>query len=321
MAKKIKRGICIAGILACALLVLTNPKAASSGALQGVLLCGEVAIPSLFPMTFLTVMLCRISGGGMLPVWLLSLISGYPVGARLLKNRVENGAISERQAKRGMLFCVNAGPAFIVTVAGYTCLGNLQLGWLLLGAHLLGSLSVFLIFKKGVMQKPPAQKQSEPFLDTFTLSAYESANAMMQICAWIILFSAFCTVLRSSPLPDPIKQALLATAEITNAVTQYRSPVLLSFLLGFGGFCVHFQALSAGRNIRPHYLLFLAARLLHGAIAAAACFLLLKCFPIAVETATVQLSSARENHIAAFCSLLFTLLVFAASLKNYRKKV
>lgn len=319
MAKKIGRGVCIAGIFACALLMLANPKAASGGALQGVLLCGEVAIPSLFPMTFLTVMLCHMAGGGILPVWLLSLVSGYPVGARLIKNRLDSGAISEKQAKRGVLFCVNAGPAFVVTAVGYACLGNLKLGWLLLGAHLLGSLAVFLLFKKGVLQKSSVQRTGEPFLDTFTQSAYESANAMLQICGWIILFSSFCAVLRQTPLLAPLKDALLATAEITNAVTHYRSPMLLSFLLGFGGFCVHFQALSAGREIRPPYLLFLAARLLHGAVSAAACYLLLQCFPIAVETAKVYLSSARENHIAAFCSLLFTLLVFTVSLKKYKK--
>lgn len=319
MAGRIKKGLLFSGILFCACFILINPKAASNGALSGILLCGEVAIPSLFPMTFLTVMLCHISGGGMLSVWLLSMISGYPVGARLIKSRFEAGALNETQSRQGMLFCVNAGPAFIVTAVGYTCLGSIQLGWLLLAAHLLGSAAVFLIFKKDSLGKKRVQCESEPFFDIFTQSAYESANAMMQICAWVVLFSAFCEVLQQSSLPDGVKHCILSTAEITSAVTLYRSPVLLAFLLGFGGFCVHFQALSAGANLRPPYPIFLTARLLHGGISALACFILLKCFPIAIPTAAVVLSSARENHVAAFCSLLFTMVVFAFSFKNYRK--
>lgn len=319
MAKKIKRWLISVGILATAAFILTDPKSASNGALHGVILSGKVAIPSLFPMTFLTVMLCRISGGGMMSVWLLSMVSGYPVGARLIKNRFALGAISKTQAKRGMLFCVNAGPAFVVTAVGCVCLGNIKLGWLLLGAHILGSLAVFLLFKKGSLQKNEVSSGEEDFLDVFTLSAYESSQAMIQICGWIILFSAFCEVLRQSGLPSILKTVLLSTAEITSAVSLYRAPVLLAFLLGFGGFCVHFQVLSAGREIRPTYFLFFLARILHGGISAGACYLLLKCFPISVETAKIELSYAQENNLLAFCSLLLTLVVFAFSLKNRRK--
>lgn len=319
MTKKLRRGLLAAGILICAVCLLTNPKAANQGALKGILLCGKSAIPSLFPMTFLTVMLCRIAGGGILPVWLLSLISGYPVGARLIQNRLESGAINEKQAQRGMLFCVNAGPAFIVTAVGYAWLGNIRLGWLLLLAHLLGSLVVFLLCKGHALEKTPVSDNTEPFLDTFTQSARESTNAMVQICGWIVLFSSFCAVLEQSVLPVWVKNTLLATLEITSAVTRYRAPVLLSFLLGFGGFCVHFQVLSASRQARPSYPIFFLVRLLHGLLSAIFCHILLKCFPIAVETAAVSLSSARENHTAAFCSLLFTMLVFAFSIKNDKK--
>ncbi len=319
MAKKIKRWFIGGGILAAAVFLLSNPRAASSGALQGIMLSGKVAIPSLFPMTFLTVMLCRISGGGMISVWLLSMISGYPVGARLIKNRFALGAITEKQAKRGMLFCVNAGPAFVVTAVGCVCLGNIKLGWLLLAAHILGSLAVFLLFKKGALQKKEVSAGEEDFLDVFTLSAYESAQAMIQICGWVILFSAFCEVMRQSGLPTILKTILLSTAEITSAITLHKAPVLLSFLLGFGGLCVHFQVLSAGREIRPKYFLFFLARILHGGISAGACYLLLKCFPISVETAKIELSYARENNLLAFCSLILTFVVFIFSLKNRRK--
>ena len=319
MGSKIKKLLIMFCVLATAVFILSNPSAASDGAVKGILLCGRVAIPFLFPMSFLTIMLCKLANGGLFSVWLLSLISGYPVGARLIKSRFSAGVINVTQAKRGMLFCVNAGPAFIVTAVGYSCLRNIKLGWLLLAAHIIGSAILFLIFKKDILKKSDIKLEQEKILDIFTESAYESAEAMLQICGWIILFSSFCQVLKDVNLPDIIKNTLLATAEITSAVTIYRSPLILSFLLGFGGFCVHFQVLSAGREIRPNYLIFLLSRIIHGGISAGLCYLLLKCFPIALETASIEISNANKNSPIAFCSLLFTLVVFAFSVKNYNK--
>ncbi len=319
MAEKFKKWVITLSILAVAIFILTDPKAASEGALRGVLLCGRVAIPSLFPLMFLTVMLCRVTDGGVLSVWLLSLISGYPVGARLIKTRFLAGVLNETESKRSILFCVNAGPAFVVTAVGYACLKNIKLGWLLLAAHLLGSIALFLIFNKGTMQKSKAEIKKENFLDAFTASAYDSCEAMLQICGWVILFSCLCEIFKQSALPNTIKDILLASAEITSAVTIYHSPIILSFLLGFGGFCVHLQVLSVGQKIRPNYFVFFLSRILHGSISAIACYLLLKIFPITVEVAKVELSYSNQNNILAFCFLILTLLCFAFSIKNYKK--
>lgn len=319
MAEKFKKWVITLSILVVAVFILTNPKSASEGALRGVLLCGRVAIPSLFPLMFLTVMLCRFTDGGIFSVWLLSLISGYPVGARLIKTRFSEGLLSETQSKRSILFCVNAGPAFVVTAVGYACLKNVKLGWLLLAAHLLGSVALFLIFNKGTLQKNRTEIKKGSFLDLFTSSAYDSCEAMLQICGWVILFSCLCEILKQSILPNTVKEILLATSEITSAVTIYRSPIILSFLLGFGGFCVHFQVLSVGQQIRPNYFVFFLSRILHGFISAVACYLLLKIFPITVEVAKISLTYSNQNNILAFCSLILTLLCFAFSMKNYKK--
>ena len=319
MAEKFKKWVMTLIILAVAIFILTDPKSASEGALKGVLLCGRVAIPSLFPLMFLTVMLCRVTDGGIFSVWLLSLISGYPVGARLIKTRFLAGILNEAQSKRSILFCVNAGPAFVVTAVGYACLKNVKLGWLLLAAHLLGSVALFLIFNKSTPNKNKTEIKKESFLDIFTSSAYDSSEAMLQICGWIIIFSCLCEILKQSALPNAIKGILLATSEITSAVTIYRSPIILSFLLGFGGFCVHFQVLSVGQKIRPNYFIFLASRILHGFISAIVCYLLLKIFPITVEVAKIKLTYSNQNNILAFCSLILTLLCFVFSLKNYKK--
>ena len=156
-------------------------------------------------------------------------------------------------------------------------------------------------------------------MEVFTFAAYEASKAMLQICGFIILFCSFSNVINNSALPEFIKNIILATSEITSAITIYHSPIILAFLLGFGGFCVHFQVLSAGKEVRPSYLRFVLSRILHGTISAIVCAALLKCFPISIQTAKIEISYAKENNILAFCSFIFTLVDFGFSVKNYKK--
>lgn len=315
--KKIIITLCLIIVAAA---VLSDPKSAASGAYDGLMLCGRVTVPALFPMTFLTVVLCKLVGGGVFSVWIMSLISGYPVGARLLKSRVDSGDINCLTAKTAVLFCVNAGPAFIVSAVGTSCLKSPIIGWVMLAAHIFGSTVVFAVFGLKLNFSCPIRLRDTDFCDSCIEAAYEAANSMLQICGFIILFSSFTEMVKNGILPEAVKTFIISTAEISKTVTLIRSPVLLSFFLGFGGFCVHLQVWSAGKSIRPKYLTFLAARLIHGISSALFCELVLKAFPITLPASTIALSSQSKNSIPAFVSLAITAVIFVLSAKNYRKE-
>ena len=94
--------------------VLLWGKECSRGALNGIYFCAEVLVPSIFPFMVISVYIAesglseqlgRISGNlcpkvfgvsrNLTAVIIMSMIGGYPVGARGIASLVENKTISE----------------------------------------------------------------------------------------------------------------------------------------------------------------------------------------------------------------------------------
>lgn len=128
--------ISVIAVLSFAVLIIINPELCASGAAQGLLLSGRVLIPSLFPMTVCTMFimgsgafsglkrvshvtqkLFHLSSDEFITV-ILSLIGGYPVGAKLLNEAVREKRISAEKAGLMLCYCVNSGPAFAVSAVG-----------------------------------------------------------------------------------------------------------------------------------------------------------------------------------------------------------
>lgn len=317
-------------------------KEAVAGAADGLVLCGRVVIPSLFPFMIAALFISK-SGladrlGRLLgPVvsrlfklppaaagpLLLSFIAGYPVGARLTRGLFDAGQINEKQANTLLCFTVNAGPAFIVTAVGLGMLHSQAAGCLLLAAHVLAALLVGVLAgrwdgrgvrARELLDSPP--KAVRPgMMPAFVEAVSDASSSMLQICGWVVLFSVLLTMLLHSGLPAPLVTLLGGLAEVTTgtaaAAPSYNLP-LLAALLGWAGLSVQFQSLSSLGSLRPRYGRFFAARALHGLLAALLTRLLLFFFPIAVETAAdLPLRPAASGlSFAATLGFLLLLVVF-----------
>ena len=133
--------------------ILIAPQAASQGVRDGLTLCGQVVIPSLFPFLALssflvqsglaqraghllepiTKLLFRLPGAAGSAI-LMSLIGGYPVGARMTVQLLDAALITQKQAQRMLFFCVNSGPAFLISAVGSAMLRSRQAGLILCAA-------------------------------------------------------------------------------------------------------------------------------------------------------------------------------------------
>lgn len=88
------------------------------------------------------------------------------------------------------------------------------------------------------------------FLEAFCASVNSSSVAMLQICAYVVIFSALTALL--SDLPDIFKASLEVTAGCTMLCAEGSGALLLpsvAAMLSFCGFCVHAQvhdSISAG---------------------------------------------------------------------------
>ncbi len=331
-------------------LLFAHPSEAAAGAREGLLLCGQVIIPSLFPFAVLALFaaksgLLRAVGRVCTPVSkmlfavngevfgavLLSCIGGYPVGARLLRELAAQKRLSERQAGLILCYAVNAGPAFVVLAVGAGILHSRQLGFLLLFSHLGATLllgvgvGLFLrATRQAIAPCEEAEARRPALSDAFVEATADAASAVFGICAWVVLFSTVQALLHACGLPEALRSVCDATLEVTNAVlASRRHYVRIAAILGWAGLCVHCQVLAASGQIRPRYAKFCAFRLAHAGLSAGLFALLLRAFPQAVPTLAGQTGfvvRAGSASAAASCGLLLLCLVALFSLGDRRPR-
>lgn len=161
---------CAAACAAALLLLLAlRPQRYAAACAEGIALWAKVVLPALFPFLVLTAWIARsgmIVGLGRklspllrrcgLPAasagaFLLSIVSGYPVGSRVVADLQRRGEIGRADAERLSILCSTSGPMFILGSVGSAMFGGGKAGAVLLTAHLFGVLAIalpVLLFRK-----------------------------------------------------------------------------------------------------------------------------------------------------------------------------
>ena len=158
------------GIL-CAVIAVTAgivafPTDTAEAARNGLLLCAQVIIPSLFPFfvlsgvvieTGLVHWIGRALEGVMRPIFrvngagatalALGVIGGYPVGATCAISLYEKRLCTKTEAERLLGFCNNSGPGFILGAVGIGIFLDMRVGILLYGIHILACLLTGFLFR------------------------------------------------------------------------------------------------------------------------------------------------------------------------------
>lgn len=247
----------------------------------------------------------------------LGAVGGYPIGAATAFDLYDSGQLSKKEAQRLLAFCNNAGPAYIFGVVGVGVLGSVRAGALVYCAHLTAALLVGVaagILGGGTerpMRLPAATEPTAPFASDFVAAVKTGLTTILTVCAFLCFFSvllAFCAqtgVLRPAAAAlgllgldaGTATAVLYGAAELSTGVgalpPDCPQTVLLSvcsFLLGWGGLCVHCQvlAIKADRDLslRPYFL----GKLAQGLLAAVLVQLLVRAaFWTAVAVAIVVL--------------------------------
>ena len=271
--------------LGAAWVLLSDAKTICNGIQNGMSLCVEVVIPSLFPfMVFTTFLalsgLADIISGIVSPVtrWLfrlprqagaavlMSFIGGFPVGGRMAAKLIKNKSVSPEDGQRMLCFCINAGPSFILTAVGIQMFGNRFIGGMMLCAHILASCTAGVLssFGRPVPPRKPASRNPVrvPFIQALIQAVIDSANGMLVLCSFIILFSGVTAWLEPVAMNFGENARLsLGILEVTKGCLQASAfPGLLGeltavFLLSFSGLSVIAQVLAGftveGLSIQP----------------------------------------------------------------------
>ena len=222
------RDLCLGlGLLCATLALMFWPQEAMEAAREGLRLCYNVILPSLFPFFVLSALVVDLGLAGyigraleglMRPLFrvpgacasafVLGFVGGYPVGARTALSLYQKGMCTKTEAERLLSFCNNSGPAFILGVGGAGVFASSRVGVLLYLAHAAASVCVGLLFRfyrgeEGRREGRTAPTfQAERFTTAFTGAIKNSFLSTLNICAFVVFFTVVIQLLiRSGLLP------------------------------------------------------------------------------------------------------------------------
>lgn len=186
--------------------------------LKGLLYCGQVLIPSLFPfmviaeflneygildaISFIFSPFCRkvlklpaVAGGAVI----LSMIGGFPVGGICTSALYAKGKIDQDQARRMLRFAVGAGPAFVIFAVGQNMLFSVKSGIILYISQVLSQLTIAvvggIISRDRIPTKNTFKKKKHSFSDSLIKSCFKSSDSILKLCAMVVMFSALMGIL------------------------------------------------------------------------------------------------------------------------------
>lgn len=308
-------------------IILCKPEYSAGGAKKGIVFCVDVLVPSLFPFMVISSFIVNTGTAEKLAPFfskvtnklfnlpgctgstiLISLIGGYPTGARGISSLLNNGNITEEQARRMLMFCVGAGPAFVISAIGATMLNNIYVGLAIFISQVISSIILGIIssrISKGAnINNNTYKSRRMTFSQALVVSCEEAAKGIISICAFVVLFSSFLAIIETSAfhrymlclfkiinLQPYLQGSILSIIfEVTGAsykLTDLHAPVeLLAFALGFGGLAVHFQIFSCVDSLTFSKLKFLLFRVMQGLISSIIVHYLIYFVPVK-QTVTV----------------------------------
>lgn len=317
------------------------------GAVDGILLCLGVLVPSLFPFFILSSFLAEtgildcltpvldpvarlllgLRGICLVPP-ILSLLGGYPVGAKAVAALYSKGAISKNEAERLCCICCCAGPGFLVTFVGVSLLCSKEAGIILLSAQIISMillcvLSKLIFGKAQPSEEKPVSRVNLSVSEALVSSVNSAVKSAAGMCGFVIAFSVVCNVLTEGFGADnALGKIIVSLLEITTGVSLVSGEVsleLLAALTGFGGICVHMQIFRELKGVPFSKVRFYVFRLIQSAVCLLSAKLLLLIFPVTEEvfsTVSKPPELTFYSSIIGCVALLITSIIFILALKR-----
>lgn len=330
-----------------AVALIACPECCVDGVRNGLHLCAAVLIPSLFPFLAVSSFAAASSAcNRILKVFsplmrhafrlpacaasavIFGFIGGYPVGCSVAARLYNDGRLTAEQAQRISLFCVSAGPAFVITAVGAVMLDNIGAGIVLYASQLISGMLIglFLSFTAPKLKKQTLCAEEGVCGSKALVEAVEKAAlTMFRICAWSVLFSCFLNLLYSFGPKGRASFFITCVLEVTSgcsATAQQGNLCVLAAVLGWGGLCVGCQLLENIRLFSTPIPVFFVFRAVHAGLAAVVCDVLLKLFPIEMSVfsnLTAPSAGSLSYSVPATLALVCLSTVFVIDLDRERK--
>ncbi len=213
-------------------------------------------------------------------VFVMSILSGYPVGAKMTADLYENGKITKTEAYRMTSFCSNSGPMFIIGTVGSLLLNNVKFGFILFISHIISALINGVLFSRIKAKNDFTannntdilKKQLLTFGEIISNSTQASLNVGAIICLFFIIIEAVSPMF--SLLPQQLVPLFEGCIEITRgcidcAILQPKMAcIFCSFIISFGGISTLIQSAVMLKKLKIPMWLFSVQKLSQGIISA-----------------------------------------------------
>ncbi len=231
---------------------------------SGLALWANSVVPSLFPFFVATELLMHtnvvtllghflnnfmkplfnIRGEGSF-AFIMGIISGYPVGAKIATNFRENNICSKEECERLLSFTNNSGPLFVIGTVGILMFRNTVIGILLFCTHLLACITVGIFFrfwKKGKetflnssknVSLYNSQKNYASFSnlgEVLAESITNSISTILLIGGFVVIFSSIISILKASGILNNLTVLISPIFQLFHVDSNFVQGILTGFL-------------------------------------------------------------------------------------------
>lgn len=237
-----------------------------SAAKNGLVLWGMSVVPSLFPFFIATELLTytniinllgKLLNKLMKPIFnvpgegsfalLMGIISGYPIGAKIVSNLKSQGICTDVECERLISFTNNSGPLFIIGTVGISFFSSQEIGVKLLIVHILSCLVVGFLFRfwkhsefkkasiysnnKILENLKPQKKIYFNNLGEVLSSSIQSAiKTILVIGGFVILFSVTISMLESSKILCISSSFVTPILRFFNIPQEYANSIIVGLI-------------------------------------------------------------------------------------------
>lgn len=317
MKKNLFLSFCICFVLIC---IISSPQKYISVALNAIDVWAKILVPALFPFFVFTKLLTSFGYAERVSllfqkttykfyktppisayVFLMSILTGYPVGSKLVSDLYNNGQISKQDAKKIITFTSNSGPMFIIGSVGIGMLTSKSAGYIILLSHIIGALINGLFYRNIKIDNSYTPKNYNLSKQDTSLSSsvFDSIQSILMIGGIVVIAFIFIEILNDINIFSPIINLLKfvginpsisssiinGLCEITRgcldisnlALSTNLKTIFACFIISFGGISTTLQAMAFLKNI-VSYKFFIGQKITHMICSTITCAILTTVF-------------------------------------------
>ena len=290
-------------------MIILHPNTYSNSCISGLKLWVFIVLPSSLPFFFLTTLFTQTGTlitlsqklnklsftlfkqkGICFYAFLMSVLSGYPVGSRICYDLYTQGLINNHEAEKLSLLSSTSGPIFVIGAVGVTMFKSTLIGAILFLTHILSAIIVGVLVRNHGKTKalPNALLYPQKVNNILYDSVYQSVISSLVVGGFISIFYVIADIVKHTNLLYPIEfvfskillvfgenpklanSFLIGIIECTRGCRDLStlpiSPLIVALtgtLISFGGISIIMQSLAFLKGAKVKVLFFLKGKLLH----------------------------------------------------------